>query len=54
MFALDKDIRKERAQRNMPEEEDETPYWEIPPWLVRPFRHAAVYLPATPDCRIIA
>ena len=41
MFALDKDIRKERAQRNMPEEEDETPYWEIPPWLVGPFRHTA-------------
>ena len=46
MFALDKDIRKERAQLNMPEEEDETPYWEIPPWLVRPLRHAAVSQPA--------
>jgi hypothetical protein len=34
LFALDKETRRERAERMHPREEEEPPYWEQPPWLV--------------------
>ena len=34
LFSLDKELRRERAEQMRPQEDEEEPYWEQPPWLV--------------------
>lgn len=31
---MDKELRRERAELMRPQEDEEEPYWEQPPWLV--------------------
>ena len=37
LFSLDKETRRERAELMRPQEDEEPPYWELPPWLVSLF-----------------